>query len=131
MAGENVMGGEDDDVQFMRTVNSMLLLSIELNIVDSFFKEDHLCLSCVPVSGVKRMALSGEVFGNRMSYLEDISNEVRKMLCCEIDAQTNDRRSAVLIWPHVFLCSNKPFLFEPCKKWSIQLHPNRYRTYAR
>jgi len=52
-------GAEDDDVQFMRT-------------------EDHLCLSCVPVSGVKRMALSGEVFGNRMCYLEDISNEV----CC-------------------------------------------------
>ncbi len=40
------------------------------------FQEDHLCLSCVPVSGVKRMALSGEVFGNRMCYLEDISNEV-------------------------------------------------------
>ncbi|CAF3538671.1 unnamed protein product [Rotaria sordida] len=59
MAGEHMLGAEDDDVQFMRT-------------------EDHLCLSCVPVSGVKRMALSGEVFGNRMCYLEDISNEV----CC-------------------------------------------------
>jgi hypothetical protein len=42
------------------------------------FQEDHLCLSCVPVSGVKRMALSGEVFGNRMCYLEDISNEVER-----------------------------------------------------
>ncbi|CAF5045595.1 unnamed protein product [Rotaria magnacalcarata] len=59
MATEHMLGAEDDDVQFMRT-------------------EDHLCLSCVPVSGVKRMALSGEVFGNRMCHLEDISNEV----CC-------------------------------------------------
>jgi len=33
----------------------------------------------VPVSGVKRMALSGEVFGNRMCYLEDISNEVENV----------------------------------------------------
>ncbi|UJR36545.1 hypothetical protein I4U23_029265 [Adineta vaga] len=59
MADEHMVGGEEDDVQFMRT-------------------EDRLCLSCVPVSAIKRMALSGEVFGNRMCYLEDISNEV----CC-------------------------------------------------
>ncbi len=30
----------------------------------------------MPVSSLKRMALSGEAFGNRMCYLEDISNEV-------------------------------------------------------
>ncbi|CAF1123978.1 unnamed protein product [Adineta steineri] len=59
MADEQMMGAEAEDVQFMRT-------------------EDHICLSCVPVSSLKRMALSGEAFGNRMCYLEDISNEV----CC-------------------------------------------------
>ncbi|CAF4797842.1 unnamed protein product [Rotaria sp. Silwood1] len=59
MADEQIMGAEADDIQFIRT-------------------EDHICLSCVPISSVKRMALSGEAFGNRMCYLEDISNEV----CC-------------------------------------------------
>jgi hypothetical protein len=47
-----------------------------MSILFSHVQEDHLCLSCVPASGIKRMALSGEVFGNRMCYLEDISNEV-------------------------------------------------------
>ncbi|CAF1344651.1 unnamed protein product [Rotaria sordida] len=59
MADEQMMGAEANDIQFLRT-------------------EDHICLSCVPVSSVKRMALSGEAFGNRMCYLEDISNEA----CC-------------------------------------------------
>ena len=30
------------------------------------------------MSSIKRMALSGEAFGNRMCYLEDISNEVER-----------------------------------------------------
>ncbi|CAM4882414.1 unnamed protein product [Rotaria socialis] len=59
MADEQMMGAEADDIQFIRT-------------------EDHICLSCVPASAIKRMALSGDAFGNRMCFLEDISNEV----CC-------------------------------------------------
>ncbi|UJR09568.1 hypothetical protein I4U23_013803 [Adineta vaga] len=59
MADEHMMGAEAEDVQFIRT-------------------EDHICLSCIPVSSLKRMSLSAEAFGNRMCYLEDISNEI----CC-------------------------------------------------
>lgn len=82
MADEHMMGAEDDDVQFMRTVRFSNFYSKQQNFIESslfvfVFQEDHLCLSCVPVSGVKRMALAGEVFGNRMCYLEDISNEVK------------------------------------------------------
>ena len=75
-----MIGAEDDDVQFMRTVNNIFgWFHSQKNPHCSRFQEDHLCLSCVPVSGVKRMALSGEVFGNRMCYLEDISNEVENI----------------------------------------------------
>ncbi len=75
MADEQMMGAEADDVQFMRTVKKICLRILLINF--TFFQEDHICLSCVPVSTIKRMALSGEAFGNRMCYLEDISNEVR------------------------------------------------------
>lgn len=78
MADEHMIGAEEDDVQFMRTVIHYENIFCKSSSVSSF-QEDHLCLSCVPVSGVKRMALSGEVFGNRMCFLEDISNEVENL----------------------------------------------------
>lgn len=76
MADEQMMAAEAEDVQFMRTVSAAVRLddARRLDIVD--LQEDHICLSCLPVSSLKRMALSGEAFGNRMCYLEDISNEV-------------------------------------------------------